>query len=139
MKTYTFIIGTTDDFETWEDLRDYAVKEGYDGGLNYSIFEFDCPADCSEELVTMIGRGYAFSNDWCMDDTFSFLIEGPGWGAEDLEETDLTGNTYAVSEEDFIQQGIDARESQKISRQTEAMMKGTSASGAWNPNDPKNW
>ena len=76
MKTYTFIIGSTDDFETWEALRDYAEKEGFDGGLNYSIFEFDCPADCSEEIVTMMGRGYAFSSDWCMDDTFSFVIQG---------------------------------------------------------------
>ena len=24
----------------------------------------------------MIGRGYAFSQDWTMDDTYSFLIEG---------------------------------------------------------------
>jgi hypothetical protein len=99
MKTYTFIIGTTDDFETWEDLRDYAVKEGYDGGLNYSIFEFDCPADCSEELVTMIGRGYAFSNDWCMDDTFSFLIEGPGWGAENTESVDACRDSVELKTE----------------------------------------
>jgi hypothetical protein len=74
MKTYTFIIGSTDDFETWEDLSAYAEEKGYYGELNYSIFEFDCPADCSEEIVVMIGRGHAFSNDWCMDDTFSFLI-----------------------------------------------------------------
>jgi len=26
--------------------------------------------------VTMIGRGIAFSNDWCMDDTFSCVVEG---------------------------------------------------------------
>jgi hypothetical protein len=99
MKTYTFIIGSTDDFETWEDLRDYAVKEGYDGGLNYSIWEFDCPADCSEELVTMIGRGYAFSNDWCMDDTFSFLIEGPGWGTEDTEGVDACRDSVELKTE----------------------------------------
>ncbi len=24
----------------------------------------------------MIGRGYAFSQDWTMDETYSFLIEG---------------------------------------------------------------
>ena len=91
MKTYTFIIGSTDDFEFIESLVDYVEQEGYDGNLNYSIFEFDCPADCSEEIVTMMGRGYAFSNDWCMDDTFSFLIEGPGWGAENTEEADISG------------------------------------------------
>ena len=76
MKTYTFIIGSTDDFEFIESLVDYVEQEGYDGDLNYSIFEFDCPADCSEEIVTMMGRGYAFSNDWCMDHTFSFMVHG---------------------------------------------------------------
>lgn len=84
MKTYTFIIGSTDDFETIEDLIDCADRhdaqnahwDGPNGGLNYSIFEFDCPSNCSEETVTMMGRGYAFSSDWCMDDTLSFLIEG---------------------------------------------------------------
>ena len=76
MKIYTFIIGSTDDFEGVEDLADYVDQEGMEGQLNYSVFEFDCPADCSEELVTMIGRGYAFSSDWCMDDSYSFLVEG---------------------------------------------------------------
>lgn len=76
MKTYTFIIGTMDDFDFIESLVDYVEQEGYDGDLNYSIFEFDCPADCSEETVTMIGRGIAFSNDWSMDDTFSCVIDG---------------------------------------------------------------
>lgn len=76
MKTYTFIIGSMDDFDFIESLVDYVEQEGFDGDLNYSVFEFDCPADCSQEIVTMMGRGYAFSNDWCMDDTFSCVIEG---------------------------------------------------------------
>jgi hypothetical protein len=76
MKTYTFIIGSTDDFETCEDLQDYAEEKGYYGELNYSIFEFDCPAECSEEIVTMMGRGYAFSNDWALDGALSFLTHG---------------------------------------------------------------
>ena len=98
MKTYTFIIGSTDDFEFIESLVDYVEQEGYDGGLNYSIFEFDCPADCSEEIVTMMARGYAFSNDWCMDGTVSCMIEGALDGA---------------AEQTAIQTGIDARESTK--------------------------
>jgi len=76
MKVYTFVIGSMDDFEAIEDLMDYAEQEGFGGSLNYSIFEFDCPSDCSEEIVTSIGRGYAFSNGWSMDDTFSFVVEG---------------------------------------------------------------
>jgi len=76
MKVYTFVIGSMDDFEGAEDLMDYVEQEGFDGSLNYSVFEFDCPSDCSEEIVTSIGRGYAFSNGWSMDDTFSFLVHG---------------------------------------------------------------
>ena len=89
MKTYTFIIGSADDFEGIEDLMDYTEKEGFNGDLNYSVFEFDCPADCSEELVTMMGRGYAFSNSWCMDDTFSCIIEGSV--VDDAEQAALFG------------------------------------------------
>ena len=76
MKVYTFVIGSTDDFDQIQDLDEYVEKYGFTGRRNYSIFEFDCPAGCSQELVTMIGRGYAFSQDWTMDDTYSFLIEG---------------------------------------------------------------
>jgi hypothetical protein len=85
VKIYTFLIGTHDDFETLDELLNWfengtESKNGWGSGLtagpNASSFEFDCPADCSEELVTMIGRGYAFSSDWCMDDTFSAVIEG---------------------------------------------------------------
>ena len=76
MKVYTFVIGSSDDFEHIGELDDYVEKHGFDGRRNYSVFEFDCPADCSQQIVTMIGRGYAFSEDWSMDDTYSFLIEG---------------------------------------------------------------
>ena len=31
--------------------------------------------DTIEEIATMIGRAEAFSNDWCMDDTLSTLLE----------------------------------------------------------------
>ena len=98
MKTYTFIIGSTDDFDFIESLVDYVEQEGFDGDLNYSIFEFDCPAECSEEIVTMMGRGYAFSNDWCLDDTFSCVIEG---------------SVVDEAEQAAIQAGIDAREFSK--------------------------
>jgi|TARA_R110001583_G_scaffold130972_1_gene282685 hypothetical protein len=76
MRIYTFVIGSADDFESLDHLIDYVEMNKEKGFQNYSSFEFDCPKDCSEELVTMIGRGFAFSSNWSMDDTFSFLIEG---------------------------------------------------------------
>ena len=77
--TYTFVIGSTDDFESIDELMDWVEAEAkHEGSIcrNAQMWEFDCPADCSEEIVTMMGRGYAFSSDWCMDDTFSACIHG---------------------------------------------------------------
>ena len=113
MKVYTFVIGSTDDFETIDELIDYVEEEGFAGSRNYSVFEFDCPADCSQQLVTMIGRGYAFSEDWCMDDTFSCVIDGSLDSPSDKKPDEAAKNT--------------------------AMMKGTAGPGLWNPNDPANW
>ena len=101
MKTYTFVIGTKDDFKTFRDLVDWTDSEAkHEGSIqrNAQCWEFDCPEDCSEEIVTMMGRGYAFSSDWCMDDTFSFLMEGSVSDAAEMAA---------------IQSGIDARESMK--------------------------
>jgi len=78
-KTYTFLIGTTDDFESMADLLDYVEMGTFTEtkeSVNYSIYEFEAPESCDQDTVTMIGRGIAFSNDWCMDDTFSCVIEG---------------------------------------------------------------
>ena len=80
MKTYTYIIGSEDDFDSSEDLQAF-IEANADANYddleeNFSIFEFECPADCSDEVVTMIGRGYAFSNDWGMDGTVSYFIQG---------------------------------------------------------------
>ena len=75
--TYSFCIGTMDDFDTVEELIDYIDHKGYEGDRNYSIFEFDEPGDLPEETLLLIGRGIAFSNGWCMDGTFSFMVAGP--------------------------------------------------------------
>jgi hypothetical protein len=87
MKIHTFIIGSADDFEGMEDLIDYVDQEGRDGNLNYSCHEFETPTDLPDGLVTLIGRGIAFSNDWCMDHTFSFLIHG-SLDSKDTESSD---------------------------------------------------
>ena len=70
--TYTFVIGTTDDFESIDALL-YHIGQA---PLNYSTFEFVAPAGLDEDVVTMIGRGMAFSEDWCMDDTVSWVVKG---------------------------------------------------------------
>jgi hypothetical protein len=74
--TYSFCIGTMDDFEDVDELIDYVERHGYDGDRNYSIFEFDEPKELPAETLTFIGRGIAFSNGWCMDGTVSFMVWG---------------------------------------------------------------
>ena len=79
MKTYTFIIGSTDDFKSMEDLLDwFEAEKKHEGSLwrNAQYFEFDAPEGCDQDTIVMIGRGEAFSANWSMDDTFSCVIEG---------------------------------------------------------------
>ena len=75
-KTYTFIIGTTDDFESLDELIEHFDTGGGTYICNCSAFEFDAPEGCDQDTVVMIGRGLAFSNDWSMDDTYSTCIQG---------------------------------------------------------------
>ena len=78
MKTYTFLIGTTDDFESMDEMLDHFESSNFlDSICNCAAYEFEAPAECDEATVTLIGRGLAFTADWCMDDTFSCVIEGP--------------------------------------------------------------
>ena len=79
MRKFIFLIGSTDDFETLEDLR----NTYFNGGVterNMSVFTFDVPdvgtsSLTVRDIATYIGRGLAFSNDWCMDGTLSCLLE----------------------------------------------------------------
>ena len=79
MRHFIFLIGTTDDFESIEDLK----NTYFNGGVtdrNMSVFTFDVPTVGTNSLTvhdiaTYIGRGLAFSNDWCMDGTLSALLE----------------------------------------------------------------
>ena len=79
MRKFTFLIGTTDDFESIEDLK----NTYFNGGVtdrNMSVFTFDVPdvgtnSLTVHDIATYIGRGLAFSNDWCMDGTLSCLLE----------------------------------------------------------------
>ena len=79
MRKFIFLIGSTDDFESLEDLQ----NTYFNGGVterNMSVFTFDVPdvgtsSLTVRDIATYIGRGLAFSNDWCMDDTLSTLLE----------------------------------------------------------------
>lgn len=73
MTTYSFIIGSGYDFETQDDLFQY-FRDGA-GGLNASRFDYELSDNTSQETILMVGRGHAFSNDWCMDDTISMVCQ----------------------------------------------------------------
>ena len=79
MRTFIYVIGSTDDFESME-----ALEEAYNnmalGERNASVFRFQVPDVGTDSLTvrdiaTYIGRGLAFSSDWCMDGTFGDLLE----------------------------------------------------------------
>ena len=80
MRKFIYLIGTTDDFESIEDL----VNTYHNGDTyrNMSVFPVEISEDCKvvgyeriEDIATILGRGEAMSNDWCMDGTLSCLLE----------------------------------------------------------------
>jgi hypothetical protein len=79
MRKFTYIIGSMDDFESYAALE-AAYFNGTIGDYNASVFTFDVPdvgtnSLTVRDIATYIGRGLAFSNDWCMDGTFGDLLE----------------------------------------------------------------
>jgi len=76
MNTFTFIIGSTDDFESINNLIDHFEHDGSAIEKHCSSFEFDAPSGVHEDVVTMIGRGMAFSEGWSMDGSVSFVVNG---------------------------------------------------------------
>ena len=71
VETYSFLIGSADDFSSIKELIEHFREKGEH--LNASRFDFDVPEFTDDETITMIGRGMAFSNDWCMDHTLSVV------------------------------------------------------------------
>jgi len=81
MRHFIYLIGTTDDFESLEDLQ----NTYFNGGVtdrNMSVYPVSLSEatkvqgyDTLQEVATMIGRGEAMTNDWCLDDTLSILLE----------------------------------------------------------------
>ena len=79
MRRFIFLIGSTDDFDSLGDLQ----NTYFDGGWtarNMSVFDVEVldagtSSNTVHDIATYIGRGMAFSNDWCMDGTLSTLLE----------------------------------------------------------------
>ena len=81
MRHFIFLIGSTDDFESLEDLKN-TYFNGNDTYRNMSVFPVNLSESCQvegyetlEEIATLIGRGEAMAEGWCLDDTLSCLLE----------------------------------------------------------------
>ena len=80
MRHFIYLIGTTDDFESLDDLKNTYFNG--DTERNMSVFPVSLSEVCQvegyntlEEIATMIGRGEAMGGGWCLDDTLSCLLE----------------------------------------------------------------
>ena len=81
MRHFIFLIGSTDDFESLEDIKN-TYFNGNDTYRNMSVFPVSLSEVCQvagydtlEEIATLIGRGEAMAEGWCLDDTHSCLRE----------------------------------------------------------------
>jgi hypothetical protein len=81
MRHFVYIISTTDSFGDLEDLKN-AYFDDVLGDYNASIIPVSLDEGCKvqgynslEEIATMIARGEAMSDGWCLDDTLSTLLE----------------------------------------------------------------
>lgn len=79
-RTFKFVIGTTDDFASLDELR--AAEASNSGAVSRYVFEFpafesDTPRDREylTNLARYVGYGIAFETDWCQDGTLSYLEE----------------------------------------------------------------
>jgi len=73
---FIFVIGSTDDFDSAVDLESVALHAKC-ADLNFSCHPFSAPAELDANTIILIGRGLAFSNGWCEDDTISFVMVDP--------------------------------------------------------------
>ena len=81
MRHFIFLIGSTDDFESLEDLKN-TYFNGNNTYRNMSVFEVELSEACRvsgydslPEIATLIGRAEAFTHNWCEDGTLSTLLE----------------------------------------------------------------
>ena len=81
MRKFIYLIGSTDDFESLEDLKN-TYFNGNNTYRNMSVFEVELSEACRvsgydslPEIATLIGRAEAFTHNWCEDGTLSTLLE----------------------------------------------------------------
>lgn len=82
--SYVFLIGALSDFESAEELRNLylggELKAGC--GRNFAVYEFSLPevpgllggTYQGRDIAALVGRGLAFTEDWCREGTISFLL-----------------------------------------------------------------
>ena len=84
MRNFIYLIGTSDDFESIEDLKQEYFNDPALLTLprNMSVYPVSLDEACKvqgydslQEIAIMIARGEAMTNDWCLDDTVSILLE----------------------------------------------------------------
>lgn len=85
MKNFIYLIGTMDDFESIEDLKQEYFNDPSGSKAdrrNMSIYPVSLDESFRvqgytdlEDLATIIARGEAMTDDWCLDGTFSVLLE----------------------------------------------------------------
>jgi hypothetical protein len=85
MRNFIYLIGSADDFESVQDLvqayRD--DPRGDHDKRNMSIYPVSLGEGTTvggyrslEEVATILARGEAMTDGWCLDDTVSALLEG---------------------------------------------------------------
>ena len=67
---YVAIIADAHEVESADELK--AMIKAGERPENSSMFRFELESD-TPELVTLVGRGYFFENDWSMDGTVSWI------------------------------------------------------------------
>lgn len=85
MRKFIYLIGTSDDFESIDDLKHEYFNDpsgSEPDRRNMSVYPVSLDESCKvkgydslEEIATMIARGEAMSDGWCLDDTVSCLLE----------------------------------------------------------------
>ena len=84
MRNFIYLIGTSDDFESIDDLKAcyFDPSSPRFAESNASCISVNLSESCKvqgygslQEIATMIARGEAMSDGWCLDDTVSILLE----------------------------------------------------------------
>ena len=67
---YVAIIASADDVESVEELK--AMAKAGQRPAHSGFYRFELESD-TPELVTLVGRGFFFENDWSSDHTVSWI------------------------------------------------------------------